>query len=299
MELRYLRYFVAVASTRHFTRAAEMLGISQPPLSQQIQKLEREIGTPLLRRLARGVELTEAGQIFYADACHILKLTDEAIERAKSIARGETGKLRVGFASSTAFQLIVLQLLHVYREKYPEVVLSPSEETMPILMNDLHNEHIDVAFIRQPCDASNEFTCAVLEEEDMLLVLPQSHPLHGCPKINLNVLQHEKLITFPREVAPGLFDTIIGACYRAGFQPTLGQQSPQMVSAIAMVSAGFGFTLVPRSLATLQANNVTYHDIDDNLLKTRITMAWRRHERSATVLNMVKLIATRLNCHSQ
>ncbi|CNC18830.1 LysR family transcriptional regulator [Yersinia intermedia] len=291
MELRYLRYFAAVASARHFTRAAEKLGISQPPLSQQIQKLEREIGTPLLRRLARGVELTDAGKAFYVDACHILTLTDEAIARAKSIARGETGKLRVGFASSTAFQPLVLRLLHAYRDKYPEVVLSPSEETMPVLMNDLHNDRIDVAFIRQPCDASNEFTCKVLVEEDMLLVLPHNHQLHRCPQINLQAIQHEKLITFPREVAPGLFDTIISACYRAGFKPELGQQSPQLVSAIGMVSAGFGFTIVPRSLTTIQANNVTYHEIDDSLLKTKITLAWRRHERSAAVLNMVSIIA--------
>lgn len=289
MELRYLRYFAAVASARHFTRAAEKLGISQPPLSQQIQKLEREIGAPLLRRLARGVELTDAGKAFYADACHILTLTDEAIERAKSIARGETGKLRVGFASSTAFQPLVLRLLHAYRDQYPEVILSPSEETMPVLMNDLHNEHIDVAFIRQPCGASNEFTCKVLVEEDMLVVLPHNHPLQDCPVINLQALQHEKLIIFPREVGPGLFDAIISACYRAGFQPTLGQQSPQMVSAIGMVAAGFGFTLVPRSLTAIQANNVTYHEIDDSLLKTKITLAWRRHERSATVLNMVNI----------
>lgn len=290
MEHRYLRYFVAVASTRHFTRAAEKLGISQPPLSQQIQKLEREIGTPLLHRLSRGVELTEAGEAFYADALHILQLTDEAVERAKSIARGETGKLRVGFASSTAFQPAVLSLLHRYRETFPAVILLPSEEIMPVLMNDLHSERIDVAFIRQPCSASTEFTCEVLVEEDMVLVLPANHPLHHCAKISLRDLQHEKLITFPREVGPGLFDAIMNACYRAGFEPELGQQSPQLVSAIGMVSAGFGITVVPRSLTTIHANNVTYHEIDDDQLKTQITLAWRRHERSSAVVNMVNLL---------
>ncbi|CNE56000.1 LysR family transcriptional regulator [Yersinia nurmii] len=290
MEHRYLRYFVAVASTRHFTRAAEKLGISQPPLSQQIQKLEREIGTPLLHRLSRGVELTEAGEAFYADALHILQLTDEAVERAKSIARGETGKLRVGFASSTAFQPAVLSLLHRYREAFPSVILLPSEEIMPVLMNDLHSERIDVAFIRQPCNASTEFTCEVLVEEDMVLVLPADHPLHHRAKISLRDLQHEKLITFPREVGPGLFDAIMNACHRAGFEPELGQQSPQLVSAIGMVSAGFGITVVPRSLTTIQATNVTYHEIDDDQLKTQITLAWRRHERSAAVVNMVNLL---------
>ncbi|ELI6453193.1 LysR family transcriptional regulator [Yersinia ruckeri] len=293
MELRYLRYFVAVASTRHFTRAAEQLGISQPPLSQQIQKLEREIGTPLLHRLSRGVELTEAGEAFYADACHILAITDEAIERAKSIARGETGHLRVGFASSTAFQPAVLSLLHSYREKYPKVMLSPSEETMPALMDDLHRERIDIAFIRQPCHVSTEFTCEVLVEEDMLLVLPAYHPLHHCEKISLKALQHEKLITFPREVGPGLFDAMINACYRAGFEPELGQQSPQLVSAIGMVSAGFGITIIPRSLKSVLSTNITYHEIDDDQLKTQITLAWRRHERSTAVLNMVNLLRHR------
>lgn len=128
----------------------------------------------------------------------------------------------------------------------------------------------------------------------MLLVLPQNHPLHHLPKINLQALQNDKLIIFPREVGPGLYDAIISACYRAGFQPTLGQQSPQMITAIGMVSAGFGFTLVPRSLTTIQANNVTYHEIDDSQLKTKITLAWRRHERSAAVLNMVNIMARKV-----
>ena len=148
MELRYLRYFVAVAEARHFTKAAKELGISQPPLSQQIQRLEREIGTPLFRRLTRGVELTEAGESFYEDACQILALSDAALEKTKGIARGLNGRLALGITSSDAFHPQIFSLLQQFQQRYPAVTLHQIEGNMATLMGALGEAELDIAFVK-------------------------------------------------------------------------------------------------------------------------------------------------------
>ncbi|MBJ7222636.1 MULTISPECIES: LysR family transcriptional regulator [unclassified Brenneria] len=290
MELRYLRYFVAVATARHFTRAAENLGISQPPLSQQIKKLEHEIGTPLFKRLTRGVEMTEAGEALYTDACQLLKLSDAAIDRARSIARGEEGSFNIGFSSSSSFHPAVLRLLNAYRQRYPNVSLSPREENPPLLLTELHNRNLDIAFLRLPCNIGSEFNSEVLAEESMELVLPADHPLHNKQSVHLNELKREPLIMSPREVCPGLHDMILRTCYLSGYQPTLSQPAPQLPATIGMVSAGFGITIIPQSLSCIKMANVSYHAIKDSQLSTQIIMVWRQHERSPIIMNMVKLL---------
>lgn len=291
MELRYLRYFVAVAETRHFTRAAEILGISQPPLSQQIKKLEQEIGTPLLKRLTRGVELTDAGEAFYHDACQILDLSTHALEKAKGIARGISGKLSVGFASSTAFHTGVFQLLNRFQQRFPAITLQPREENMAALMHDLEEGLLDAAFVRLPCESSKSFNLKVLAREKMTLVLPQGHKLGDLPRISLSELGTEPLVLFPREVAPSLYEVIISACLRAGFQPEVIQQSPQISSAIGMVAAGFGISIIPDSLRCISLPGVSFHQIEDDALGSDIALAWRRRDRSPAVHHLVATFA--------
>ncbi|CAO95056.1 LysR family transcriptional regulator [Erwinia tasmaniensis] len=291
MELRYLRYFVAVAETRHFTRAAEMLGISQPPLSQQIKKLEEEIGTPLLKRLTRGVELTDAGEAFYQDARQILELTGHALEKAKGIARGISGRLSIGFASSTAFHPQIFQLLHRFQERFPAITLLPREENMAALMHDLQEGLLDAAFVRLPCESSKAFNLKVIASEKMALVLPAKHRLADTDCLSLAQLKDEPLILFPREVAPSLYEVIISACLRAGFQPERLQQSPQISSAISMVAAGFGISIVPDSLRSIRLPGVSFHQIEDAALGSDIALAWRRWDRSPAVHHLVTTLA--------
>ncbi|MCT2385407.1 LysR family transcriptional regulator [Erwinia pyrifoliae] len=291
MELRYLRYFVAVAETRHFTRAADMLGISQPPLSQQIKKLEEEIGTPLLKRLTRGVELTDAGEAFYQDARQILELTGHALEKAKGIARGISGRLSIGFASSTAFHPQIFRLLHRFQHRFPAIKLLPREENMAALMHDLQEGLLDAAFVRLPCESSKAFNLKVIAIEKMALVLPAKHRLCDTPCLSLAQLQDDPLIMFPREVAPSLYEVIISACLRAGFQPQRLQQAPQISSAISMVAAGFGISIVPDSLRSIQLPGVSFHQIDDAVLSSDIALAWRRWDRSPAVNHLVTTLA--------
>lgn len=290
MELRHLRYFVAVAQTQHFTRAAEMLGISQPPLSQQILRLEREIGTPLLKRLTRGVELTEAGKAFLEDACQILTLADHAMEKAKGIARGISGQMSLGFASSVAFHPAVFQLLRDFKERYPDLELLTREENMASLMHDLQEGLLDAAFIRLPCESSKAFNLKVIATERMLIALPSAHPLHESTSISLSQLSGEQMIMFPREVAPSLYELVLSAGLRAGFYADKMMHSPQIASSLAMVGAGCGFSVVPESMACISHPQVHFHAITDNTLFTDVALAWRRNSSSVAVRHLVTLL---------
>lgn len=286
MELRYLRYFVAVAETRNFTRAAEKLSISQPPLSQQIMRLEREIGTPLFLRLKSGVELTEAGEAFYKEARQILLLTDQALEKTRGIARGINGKATLGFACSSVFHPILFKRLKKFQTRYPSATLLAEESNMSQLMQSLRDGALDAAFVRLPCQTSQEFTLQTLTQERMFLVVREEDE-----NIPLNTLLTESpLILFPRELAPSLYDLIIRFCHDQGVVPQLATQAPQMSASITMVASGFGFTFVPESLTIIAMPGVTYRRIEDPQLTTEIALAWRRWDRSPIIKHLLALV---------
>lgn len=289
MELRYLRYFVAVAQTHNFTRAAELLGISQPPLSQQIQRLEREVGTPLLHRLTRGVELTDAGEAFYQDACQILAQSDAALEKARGIARGINGKLSLGITSSNAFNPKIFSLLRQFQARYPAIELRQRETNMAGLMQELHEGLLDVAFVRLPCESSKQFALKLIDEEPMMIALPKDHPLSGEQELALHALVDVPPVLFPEEVAPGLYELMYNACLRAGIDLSCARQASQISSSLSMVSAGFGFALVPQSMTCITCPNVTFHAILGDQVKTDIALAWRQFERSPSVKRFIQL----------
>jgi DNA-binding transcriptional LysR family regulator len=176
MDLRHLRYFVAVAEERHFTRAAERLGIKQPPLSLQIKQLEQELRTPLFRRLTRGVELTEPGTLLLDEARQILEQVERTKANVRNRARGETGQIRVGFAGVTYFHPRVPRLIQAYRERYPGVLLSSAEGYMPDLVKAVQTGSVDVAFVRLPLEHNEAIAIHPLVDETMRIVLPSYHP---------------------------------------------------------------------------------------------------------------------------
>ncbi|MFR0655801.1 LysR family transcriptional regulator [Pantoea sp. SIMBA_079] len=291
MELRHLRYFVAVAETLHFTRAAEMLGISQPPLSQQIQRLEHEIGTPLLKRLTRGVELTEAGRAFLPDALQVVQLADHALEKARGVARGMSGQMSLGFASSVAFGSPVFELLGRFRARYPAMELITREENMALLMQDLRDGLLDAAFIRLPCESSKAFNLRVIATERMMIALPAGHALSQQASLALTQLAEETLIMFPREVAPSLYELIVSTCLRAGLCADRFQQAPQIAASLGMVAAGCGVALVPASLCCINNPQLRFCEIENNTLFTDIAFAWRRNHPSRSVLHLLSLVS--------
>jgi DNA-binding transcriptional LysR family regulator len=291
MEFRQLRYFLAVAEHLHFTVAAERLGIAQPPLSQQIIKLEREIGTKLFIRHPRRVELTEAGTIFRESAKRILDDADHALAQVKKAARGESGNLSIGFAGSTVFHPWVATVMRQFRKGYPGVLIKSEESNSTALLEKVMDAKVDCAMVRLPLNCGDLDTVPLVEEE-MVAVLPSGHRLGRLRSIDLAQLSRDSLILFPRPIGPDLYDSIISACRSAGFSPQIEMESPQISSTVNMVAAGFGVTLIPASIRQIHAAGVTYQNIKHEALRTTIALVLRPRERSATVLNFVRVLRT-------
>jgi DNA-binding transcriptional LysR family regulator len=289
MELRHLRYFIAVAEELHFTRAAERLGIKQPPLSFQIRQLEQEIGTPLLHRETRGVKLTETGALLLEEARRILDQVERTRARVQSCARGETGHIHLGFAGATYVHRLVPGIIRAYRERYPGVILSPEQSNTARLLAALQSGEVDVAFVRPPIIGGEGLKLDPLIDEPMMIVLPEWHPRARDRSMPLAALASDTLILFPRAIGPGLHDAIIASCQRAGFSPKLGQEASQTVSIIHMVAAGFGVSIVPRSLDQIRAEAAVYLGIEGEAPRATISLAYRRDDRSTVVRNFVRL----------
>jgi DNA-binding transcriptional LysR family regulator len=293
MELRHLRYFVAVAEHGHITRAAESLGIQQPPLSQQIKALEEELGVQLLRRRPRGVELTDAGAAFLERAQVILGEVDRAFASTRRTARGEEGRVVVGFTSSAPFHPFVPRVIRMFREASPHVALVLEESGSSELVHGLHTEIIDAAFIRSPVADVVGLLVQPLLDEKMLVALPTGHALATelSEPVALAELAKHTFILYKRPGAPGLYDSIITACRGAGFSPRVGQEAPRIVSTLNLVAAGLGVSIVPESLRRLQMDGVVYRELaDDARLTAPLILACRRGENSAAVQRFIDVV---------
>ena len=291
MELRHLRYFVAVAHEGHVTRAAEKLHIQQPPLSQQIHALEREIGAPLFERHPRGVRLTDAGRSFLADAEAILATVEHATVRARRTARGETGRIAVGFTTSAPFHPLVARAMREFRRQRPDVAFVLEESGSGELLAGLREERLDIAFIRSGLVDPEGIAVHALLQEDMVAALPARHRLVARPRLALKDLAEETMILYRRPDGRGLYDVIIAACSEAGFSPHVGQEAPRIVSTLNLVAAGLGVTLVPASLSRLPLEGVTYRPLRGRpALKVPLNLACRAAERSAATLAFIELV---------
>jgi DNA-binding transcriptional LysR family regulator len=257
IELRHLRYFVAVAEEGHVTRAAERLGMQQPPLSQQIKALEQALGVPLLRRLPRGVRPTESGLVLLAEARAILAQLDRALETVRRTGRGEQGRIAVGFTSSAAFHPFVSAAIRGFREAAPQVEMAMEESSTGELVEALRLGRLDAAFIRSPVGDAAGITVEPLLDEPMVVVVPAGHALaNGADPIPLAALAEEAFVLYRRPSGPGLYDSIIAACRAAGFSPRIVQEAPRLVSTLSLVEAGLGVSIVPASMARLDAGGV-------------------------------------------
>lgn len=290
MELRHLRYFVAVAEEMHFTRAAARLGIGQPPLSQQIQQLERELGTPLFLRLSRGIELTDAGKQFLADSRGILASTARAADMARLIGQGETGTVTVGFTASSVFHPALARALRAYRDQYPQIHVALREGNTGALLEWLRRGEVDVAFVRPPFTLDGDFCADRVVDEAMLAALPASHRLCSKKSLLLTDLRDEDFVLYPRPVGSGLYDAIYAACQRAGFMPRIGQEAPQMASIVSLVAAGFGVSLVPASMRQINTEGVEFRPLRGDAPRALLDLAYRRHNPSQAARNAVTLM---------
>ncbi|EKO3657861.1 LysR family transcriptional regulator [Vibrio metschnikovii] len=278
MEFRYMKYFVAVAKAKHFTRAAEQLGIAQPPLSQQIKKLEDELGVTLFKRLPRGVELTTAGEVFYHDAQHILEEVERCQRKLEQIARGEKQELRIGFASSTASSRSVLENIRQLYEQCPTLHLIAVEHSMPELVTLLKQQRLELAFLRLPCYASESLNQQILFDDPFVAVMPINHRLAAHSTLYLAQLHNENVLMFPRDTGPALYDRIEAALHHAGVHIAQPYAAPQLRTAITMAQAGFGIAIVPLSLTEHLDQSVVIQHLNDMPFVSQVALVWNsRH----------------------
>ena len=262
MELRHIRYFLAVAEERNFTRAAERLGLAQPPLSQQIRDLEAEIGTPLFRRVPHGAELTEAGRVFRDQVKSLPLLAREAAEAARRAAAGQIGQLRLGVTGTAALNPIVLQLIRLFRLDYPGINLRLTEANSIHLREEVLAGRLDIAILRPSrTDPAELVTCPIASEVLIAARATAEDPDPDQETVRLSSFSETPLILTPRNIGLGLHDAALEACRRAGFEPHVGQQAPQIVTILSLVSAGLGFSLVPASMRRLRIDGVSYKSL--------------------------------------
>jgi DNA-binding transcriptional LysR family regulator len=288
MELRHLRYFLAVAEELHFGKAAEKLHIAQPPLSQQIRQLEIELGFQLFYRTKRSVQLTEAGQVFLEETQQILRRLEEAVEKGRQTSRGETGQLAVGFVSSAVYKILP-PILRRFRTSVSGVSLELHELTSDRQIQWLQEGKLDIGFVRPPI-AQTSFKIAAIFQESLIVALPEFHPLGDRASISVSLLANESFIIFPRPVAPELYDRIIFLCQQANFSPKVVQEAIQMQTIVSLVAADMGIAIVPASIQNLQRTGVIYKPLTETTPQSAIAVIWRRQETSATVNKFLEVV---------
>ncbi len=286
MELRHLRYFVAVAEELHFGRAAERLCISQPPLSMQIQQLEAELGFQLFYRTKRRVELTAAGEHFLDEARDILGSLEFAIGAARRTARGDTGRLRIGFVGSAIYGALPASL-STFRKRYPDVELSLRELASGRQARALQEKRIDVGFARPGLD-DPEIVCETVLRELLVAAAPAAHRLAANDRGELGSLAEEPFILFPRHPKPSYGDYLVSVCEAAGFTPHVVQEVAEMHTAIGLVAAGIGVSLVPASVQSDVRPGLVYRRIATPAPVTALTIVYRRNESSPVVREFLR-----------
>ncbi|NLS02026.1 LysR family transcriptional regulator [Rhizobium sp. P32RR-XVIII] len=290
MELRHIRYFLAVAEEGNFTRAAARLGIGQPPLSQQIRDLEEEIGAQLFHRVPHGAELTAAGSAFLPEARDAVAAAEKAKLAAQRAMRGETGRLLLGFTASSAFNPAVSGVIRRFRGRWPDIGLSLTEMNSNGLMEKLMREEIDAAFIRPGLEDPKDVRLKRLADEPMLIALPAHHALARHAEVPLSALAGEPFILFPRTVGLSLYDDIVRACRDAGFELVVTQEAPQIPSVVNLVAADLGVSIVPASIAQIKLDGVAYRPIEGSSLVARLGLAVLKAQRSPVTENLMSLL---------
>lgn len=287
MELRHLRYFLAVADELHFGRAAARLHLSQPPLSQQIRQLEAELGFQLFLRTSRRVRLTEAGRAFREEARLLLERLERAAAAARRVASGESGALAVGFVASATYALLP-RLYRRFGQRHPGVALTLAEMSTAEQVEALRTGQIQVGLARPPV-GDDTLEAEPLLEEPLVAALPAGHRLAARREVPLPALAEEPFVLFPRQPRPGWIDVVQQACRAAGFRPAVAQEVLELSTAVTLVAAGIGVSLVPSSAQALGLSGVAYRRLRAPAPRTRLLALRRRDEPSPAVRRFLEV----------
>jgi DNA-binding transcriptional LysR family regulator len=287
VELKHLTSFVAVAERLSFVRAAGQLHISQPALTGQIQKLEEELGVQLFTRNRRTVKLTEAGEVFVEEARATLARARQAADRAQKAARGEVGRLRIGFVSSAALE-IVPGIVVEFRRQRPGVTLELINLRTVSQVKGLLGKTVDIGFLRLPL-SNDQLSITVIHREEFAVILPKGHRFAKLKTLHIAQLRDEPFIAYGRRWAPGFFDSIVQLCTREGFSPNIIQETGEMYTAIALVAAGAGIAILPQSVALAQSRNVVIKLLPKSTGYSEIALATRAGNNSSLVRSFVSV----------
>jgi DNA-binding transcriptional LysR family regulator len=293
-DLRQLRYFVAVAEELSFTRAALRLHLSQPPLSQQIQSLEQDLGVRLLERSKRQVKLTEPGRVFLEQARQILAKADEARSHVAAAAAGYSGHLRLAYTVSVSFHPALPRTLLRYGQIAPKVALKLVEMYSEPQFAALLADEIDAGFVRsEPVHAQDvrRLRLSVVDREPLLLAMPAGHPLAGRSSLGLSEVAGDAFVSQPRELAATLYDRLVTLANNAGFQPSIVQQAQQINGLLALVAAGLGMALVPASLRAVRLGGVSYVRLEDPDAFLLLAVACRADDQSPALQQFLATVA--------
>jgi DNA-binding transcriptional LysR family regulator len=288
IELRHIRYFIALAEERNFCRAAERLRIAQPGLSQQIHSLESQLGVVLLDRSKRPVQLTDAGNALLTEGRRALAEVERAIDFTRRSGRGAVGRLRIG-AISSAIYAVLPQLLHEFRDRYPNVDLVLRDMTTPVIAQAMRNGELDVGLMRLPYDTGS-FRTRTLIEEDLMVMVPEGHPLAALQAVPLRALAEQPLIVFPAHPRPSLADFVIRLCRQHGFEPNVVQEAIEGATVLSFVAANIGIALAPDSFQLLFRPGVVYRPVAPPTPKLPLALMYRSGEPSATVRALLAIV---------
>jgi DNA-binding transcriptional LysR family regulator len=289
-ELRHLRYFVAVAEELHFGRAAARLGIAQPPLSQQIRRLEARLGVELLHRSRRHVELTDAGVRLLDEARDLLAHASRVEEAMRQVEAGTTGTIRMGFVGSAAHEVLP-SLLRRFRERYPDAVVAPSEASTTEQVEAIGAGALDAGIVRMPIAAPDIATLRLVEEP-LVIALPDFHRLAARSRLPLAALAGEPFVLWARHLNPLFHDEVLSACLDAGFRPNVVQEAGEMPTIVSLVAAGLGVSLVPESMERVRREGVAYVPVKGRAVRITLALAWRAECATPLVRNLVAVART-------
>jgi DNA-binding transcriptional LysR family regulator len=290
MELRHLRYFVAVVEHKGFREASRVLHVSQPAISKSLTQLEQELGTKLFARAGRTVRLTPQGEIFYQETLRTLAQSDRAIESAQRTARGEIGMLTLGFCSA-ATNSFLPSVVRRYKELIPGVKLVFREMTPPQQEVAFAQNQIDVGITRPPFTKklSQDLNVRTIIREPLLVALPEKHP-YGGKRMKLEDLAEERFILYYRNGAPCIFDAILGMCRERGFTPKVEYESDIMQTALTLVAAGQGVAVLPICSLNLRSEGVRFLRLRPDNYRADLVVAWPKISQSTILDTFVELI---------
>lgn len=287
MELRHLRYFVAVAEELHFGRAAARLHVAQSALSQQIKRLEAKLGVELLTRTKRHVALTEPGRLFLVEARRTLAQARQAVAVAQRAAAGEEGRLRIGYVDAALWGVLP-GILRAYRTAHPAVELTLVERLPAQQVAGLGAGRLDVGI--GPPPQSDELESVLIAEEPLVAALPAGHRLASSAAVDLPELASDPWVLLPATVRSPLRETVIAACAAAGVTPQVRQVARQLDVVIALVSAGLGVTLAPRSAERVSREGVVFRSLRGVDARFRLAAGWRRTDASPAVASFLAVV---------